>query len=57
MKLQVVKLPHGAIRIDLTFDTAKKPVTVTIESYQLPMVQQMLEAARKADKFTFELEL
>lgn len=57
MKLKIQKQPHGVIRVVLTCDTAKAPVVFTVEAYQAPMLQTALEAARQAEKFSFEMEL
>jgi hypothetical protein len=50
MKLAIEKLPHGDVRVEVTTDTAKKPIVVELDRVRL-------DAARRAGRFSFTLEL
>jgi hypothetical protein len=62
MKLQIDKVGQD-VRVSFTPDVkpghggATAPVAVTIPGPLLPVVVQLLETARKAERFSFALEL
>lgn len=59
MKLKVQKQTHGAIKIELTHDATKKPILFMMEPPQalVLILIEILNAARRADSFCFEVEL
>ena len=57
MKVKIEKLEHGPLKIELATDSKAKPVTLTLDTIQSGLLVQMLNTARQADRFKFELEV
>lgn len=57
MKLKVEKLPSGDLRFTIVTGSDRKPVVVTLTPAQVQAFLFLVEGARKADRFSFELEL
>lgn len=56
MRLKVKK-DEKVISIELTTDSAKKPMAVTLTPGQLEAAIKLLQTALNADKLIFELEI
>jgi hypothetical protein len=56
MKIRIEKSPHGGVKIELTHETAKKPIVVTLTHEQARAVVGMLDTAVRATAFSFEYE-
>jgi hypothetical protein len=57
VKLKIQKRPDGAILVEYSPSPSAKPVVVRLEPAQWQLVRGVLDAAQKADRFEFELEL
>lgn len=57
MKLKIEKKPHGLIRIELTYETSKRPVVYELRDGEAGTLINLLDSARRAEQFKFELEL
>jgi len=57
MHVKIEKLPTGRIAVELTADTAKKPLKVELESSMVDAIIQTLKTARSAERFRFELDV
>ena len=57
MKVKIEKLERGPLKIELATDTKSKPVVFTLDKGKVDSLVQMLDAARRVERFKFELEV
>lgn len=57
MKLKVEKEPSGKVRVELTSDSAKKPIAASLTPDEVAVLTSILAAAVKAEKFSFEVQI
>lgn len=57
MKIKIEKQPHGTVKIDLTTDTSRKPITMNLNTADLDSVIRILQMAKSVEVLKFELEL
>lgn len=56
MKLKISST-HNRTEIELTHDTAKKPVKISLSKEQINSLLDPMRTASRADKFSFEIDL
>lgn len=57
MKVKIEKQPHGTLRVELPTDPSKRPLVAELSPGQAHVLVQILDAAIRAERFKFELEL
>lgn len=57
MTLKIEKTRPGYVRVEFTHDTAKKPIVIELQDYQVEVLIGILGTAKKADHFMFLMSL
>jgi hypothetical protein len=57
MKLTIIKEQGGKVRLSFAPTTGTKPIEVVLDDNQVEIAVQLLDSARKMERFNFTLEL